>query len=274
MFNSPAKTLAQTASITGVGLHSGAPCTVMLVPRREGGLRFLRRGADRPPMPVHHQHATAPGGSTRLAGIDTPEHLLAALLGLGVTDLEIQIDGSELPALDGSAAEWAELCGEPVSTGASRRTLTVSRPVEVELDGGWARATPADVLELVVDVDFGPACRGRFELRVTPEAFRRELAWARTFLPHASLDAVLAAGRGRGAGPGSVVLLGARGPLVPVRSADECVRHKALDLLGDLALLGGPVRGRFEVTRGTHALHHALVRAVSASESPAPSRSG
>ena len=110
-------------------------------------------------------------------------------------------------------------------------------------------------------------------LDVTAASFVAELAWARTFLPHASLDAVLASGRGQGVEPGSVVLLGPRGPVVPVRGPDECVRHKALDLLGDLALAGVPLLGRFEVVRGTHALHHALVRAVTAPEQRRP-RSG
>ncbi|MEZ4320070.1 MAG: UDP-3-O-acyl-N-acetylglucosamine deacetylase [Myxococcota bacterium] len=259
MFNTPAKTLAHTVSLEGAGLHSGAPCRVELRPAQGGGLRFVKGGRV---TPVHVDHADAPGGSTRFPGcVETPEHLLAAVVGLGITDLEVHVDGPEVPALDGSALTWVEALGEPVITGVSRG-LAVSAPVEVAVDGGWARALPSDGLELWVDVDFGPACRGSFALAVDPGSFRRELAWARTFLPHAMLDAVVAAGRGRGAEPGSVVLLGARGPLVPVRGPDECVRHKALDLLGDLALAGLPLRGRFEVVRGTHALHHALVRAV------------
>ncbi|MCB9673683.1 MAG: UDP-3-O-acyl-N-acetylglucosamine deacetylase [Alphaproteobacteria bacterium] len=259
MFKAPAKTPADTVRIEGVGLHSGAPCAVELRPSRAGGLRLVKGGRV---VPVHVDHVDAPGGSTRFPGlVETPEHLLAAVVGLGITDLEIRVEGPEIPALDGSAAQWAEQLGEPVITG-EYAGLAVEAPVSVEAFGGTARAWPADTLQIAVDVDFGPACRGAFELAVTPASFRAELAWARTFLPHADLDAVQAAGRGRGAGPGSVVLLGARGPLVPLRGPDEPIRHKALDLLGDLALVGAPLRGRFEVTRGTHALHHALVREV------------
>jgi len=259
MFNCDAKTLGAPVRFAGVGLHSGAACEVELRPAHSGGLRFLHRGRT---LPVHISQASAPGGSTLLGGqLDTPEHLLAALVGLGITELEIAVTGPEIPGLDGSARDWVQGLGELVCVG-STAGLEVSEPVEIEGFGGIARAWPGDRLELAVEVDFGPACRGRFELVMSPERFHEELCWARTFLPHRMLGAVHAAGRGRGAKPGSVVVLGERGPLVPVRSADECVRHKALDLLGDLALFGAPVRGRFELVRGTHALHQALVREV------------
>ncbi len=258
MFNHPRRTLADTARIEGVGLHSGAPCTVVLHPSRAGGLR-IRHGQQT--VPVHIDHATSPGGSTRLGPVDTPEHLLAALVGLGITDLDIHVEGPEVPGLDGSAAPWVEACGTPVSFG-SIAPLVLDRPLEVRQGEGVARAFPSPAFTVAVDVDFGPACRGDFAFTVSPAAFTEQVAWARTFLPHAHLARVEAAGRGRGAAPGSVVILGPRGPLVPVRSPDEPVRHKALDLLGDLALLGRPVQAGFAVERGTHALHQALVRAV------------
>ncbi len=278
----PGRTLRAPVRVTGRGLHSGRPVTVELRPRQAPGICFEVSGAR---VPVHVDLASAPGGRTRLQSgevhVDTPEHLLAAVAGLGITHLDIVPSGPELPALDGSAQEWVhalETDGALVSVG-SVSAWAVSKPLVVEAFGGVARAWPSDTLQIAVDVDFGPtvrgpAAQGRFALEVTPAAFREQLAWARTFLPHTTLDAVLDAGLGRGVDPGAVVVLGARGPLVPVRSADECVRHKALDLLGDLALVGAPVLGRFEVERGTHALHQALVRAVIEAPGPPPPRSG
>jgi UDP-3-O-[3-hydroxymyristoyl] N-acetylglucosamine deacetylase len=269
----PGRTVAAPVRVTGRGLHSGTPATVELRPRSTPGVCFLVGGHS---IPAGIDGAQAPGGMTRLGGragtVDTPEHLLAAVLGLGITHLDVVLEGNELPALDGSARPWVDRLDDVVSTGPVP-ARGVHEPVQIEAFGGIARAWPSERLEIAVDVDFGPAAKGRFALDVTPQSFVDELAWARTFLPHASLDAVLASGRGQGVEPGSVVLLGPRGPVVPVRGPDECVRHKALDLLGDLALAGVPLRGRFEVVRGTHALHHALVRAITGPARPRP-RSG
>ena len=268
------RTVATSSRVAGRGLHGGGRSVVQLRPTTQPGIRFLVGEAV---VPVHVRHATAPGGRTRLevgqARVDTPEHLLGAVAGLGITHLDIVLEGAELPALDGSAAEWVHALGEPVPAGPITG-VGVDEPVVVEAFGGIARAWPADGVELQVDIDFGPAARGRFTLDLTPASFRDELAWARTFLPHAALDAVLASGRGQGVDPGSVVVLGPRGPLVPVRGAQECARHKALDLLGDLALAGAPIRGRFHVERGTHALHQALVRRLLKEPAPPPPRSG
>lgn len=258
-FKLEARTIASAARVSGVGLHSGAPASVVLAPAQPGaGVAFVRAGGER--VPASWALADAPGGQTRLPGVQTPEHLLAAVQGLGITDLDVRLDGPEVPHLDGSAQGWADALGTPVVTG-STVGFVPDRPVEVEAFGGTARWEPHDRLELTVRIDFGPSLRGGLTIDVTPESFVRELCWARTFLPHDDLAAARAAGRGAGATPGTVVVWGRRGPLVPVRSPDEPVRHKALDLLGDLAL-AGPVRGRIVVERGTHALHQALLAAA------------
>jgi UDP-3-O-[3-hydroxymyristoyl] N-acetylglucosamine deacetylase len=257
MFNLPAKTIGQGAHITGIGLHSGTPSSVRFEPAPAGhGVVFVAAGQR---VPARWDLADGPAGSTRLPGVATPEHLLAAVMGLGITDLLVHLEGSEVPHLDGSALPWVQALGETVCTG-TVRARTVDSPVVVEAFGGIARVLPCDRLELAVRVDFGAGLRGDVELVVTPESFVRELCWARTFVPHASLPEQVASGRGRGAGPGDVVVWGPRGPLVPVRSADEPVRHKALDALGDLAL-ASPLFARFEVERGSHALHLAALRA-------------
>ncbi|MCB9668548.1 MAG: UDP-3-O-acyl-N-acetylglucosamine deacetylase [Alphaproteobacteria bacterium] len=262
-FKAPARTVATTVALAGVGLHTGAPAKVTLHPEEAGaGLAFLA-GGER--VPVHPDQARTPGGCTVLGAARTVEHLLAAVLVAGVTDLTIELDGPEVPGLDGSALPWLELIGEPVTTGWTEG-LQVGGPTRLEAHGGVAVAEPAGGLEVAVTVAFPglhQACQAG------PDDLASVLD-ARTFLLHAQLDAVLAAGQGQGVRPGGVVVWGPRGSLVPLRSPDEPARHKALDLLGDLALVGCPVRGRFTVDRGSHALHVALVRAFA----PPRSRSG
>lgn len=259
MFKCSAKTVATTVDLEGVGLHSGQRCRLRVHPASPGsGLCFSPWGSTQSTR-AHWSEASAPGGATRLGGwLETPEHLLAAVVGLGITDVRMEVDGGEIPALDGSARPFVEALGVPVEIGLTEG-LVVREAVEVRQGEAVARLLPSDQLEIAVEVDFGPSLRGAFE--GTLDTFVAEWSWARTFLPHGAIDTTLSAGRGRGARPGNVVVWGERGPLVPVRSPDEPIRHKALDALGDLALAGCPVRGRLEVHRGTHALHQAVIRA-------------
>lgn len=203
--------------------------------------------------------ARAPGGSSDVGPIRTVEHLLAAVVAAGITDLWIDVRGREIPALDGSAAVWREALGRPVETGVTWG-WRVERPLFVEGHGGWARVRPFDGLRLIASIDFGPGLR-----QTCSTNGGQDVLGARTFVPHHRLDALVAAGHGRGIEPGSIVVWGPRGSLVPLRHADEPARHKALDLLGDLALLGLPLEAEVEVHRGSHALHQQLVRELRAS---------
>lgn len=246
----------------GVGLHGGSPSRVRLHPEPAGTGLWLRQGRGR--WRIGPENARAPGGCTVVGPVSTVEHLLGALFLAGITDLTVEVEGSEIPGLDGSAGPWLA-CLESVSTGWTEGRCLPALTVEAE--GGLAGIEPAEGFAVEVGIDFGPGLRQRVVLSGEELV---GVASARTFFPHARLDALLAAGAGRGVRSDGVVVWGARGPLVPLRMPDEPVRHKVLDLLGDLALLGTALRGRVRVERGSHALHLALVRACG----PSPSRSG
>lgn len=265
MFNTAARTIRCARELKGVGLHTGAPALVRVHPAVRGhGLQLVSRSGR---SHVHVDHATAPGGRTALGDLQTVEHLLAAVLAAGITDLDILVEGPEIPAVDGSAAPWAALLDDPVLIG-EIEAWTPSEPVIVEAFGGTACFTPGQELVLDVTVDFP----GLQQSRRQTAPFDAILD-ARTFTLHARLDALAAAGFGRGLRNDAVVVWGPRGSLVPLRHPDEPARHKILDLLGDLALFGRPLGGTVRVVAGSHALHQELVRRCVACD-PRLSRSG
>jgi UDP-3-O-[3-hydroxymyristoyl] N-acetylglucosamine deacetylase len=232
---------------------------VTLLPAPFGtGLVFRTAQGD---VPATWAHATAGEGATVLtcgeARVHTPEHLLAALSALGVTDAILALEGPEVPALDGSAAEWVEAIDEASRVeGLEVEPLRLGAPVTVEAAGGEATIGPGRTL--AVEVDFGeggPA--GAMEVALDEASFRGEVAWARTFVLDRDLERMRAAGRGRGATLANTVVW----PGSALRSPDEPIRHKLLDAWGDLALLG-PAAVGMRVVRGSHALHLAAVRAA------------
>lgn len=264
-------------SVAGVGLHSGAPTRVELRPSAPGsGRRFTFSGggglAARLEAVEDTQFATtlaSPGPDGASQRVRTVEHLLAALVGQGLDDVEIAVEGGEIPALDGSAGPWVELLGEAgaAASAVPRQVMVVEAPVEVRLGGRWARLSPAPCLCLDLRVDYDHVAIGTQHIRVAfdgPEVFSREIAWARTFGFLRDVDALRAAGLARGASLENVVVYGSDGVLNPggLRASDEPVRHKALDLLGDLALLGCPLRGQLETDLPGHTLSRALMEAL------------
>lgn len=273
------QTLLRTISVAGHGLHSNRPCTVRLVPvTSASGLRFvhLPSGTE---IPVHADHT----GDLRLATtlvrgavrFQTVEHLLSALMGLEIEHLRIEVDGEELPILDGSAAPWVDAIQEAGirALPGRRRFLKVLRPVEVRQDGRWIRVSPAegfDGLRIRYTIDFDHPAIGRQtrELGLTAEKFAREVGAARTFCLSHEIDWMRSKGLALGGSLDNAVVFGPEGPLnEALRFEDEAVRHKILDLIGDLALLGAPLQGFVEVHAGGHALHVALAKALLADTS-------
>jgi UDP-3-O-[3-hydroxymyristoyl] N-acetylglucosamine deacetylase len=194
---------------------------------------------------------------------------MAALYGMGIDNARVEVEGPEVPACDGSAAEWAELLGRAgcVRLDAERRSGRLRRGVWAVANGGWAVVSPAGPgLSLSVGVDYSGTAAGTQTLwmRVTRSSFARELAPARTFASEEELEALRAEGYALGGSEEHAFAVGRDGYSGALRYPDEVVRHKALDLLGDLALCGWPLQGQVTAVRPGHHLNVQLARAVRA----------
>ncbi len=254
---------------TGHGVHGGRPCTVTLH-RREGPVVLRRAGREIAPR---HDHVIDTRGCTVLGddGVRAAmvEHLLAALQVRGVwSGLLIELDADELPILDGSARPWDEALAALGPFPPAPAAVAVEG--EARHDDGVHATMTAGPPSLTVTIDFDHPAIGRQSWRGAPDAWPELLA-ARTFGFARDEAALRAAGRAVGVEPGAnAIVFDDDAAMVPLRFADEPVRHKALDALGDLYLLGRPFAGQLEVLRGGHGLHHALVselaRRVAAAE--------
>jgi UDP-3-O-[3-hydroxymyristoyl] N-acetylglucosamine deacetylase len=263
------RTLRRDVACTGIGLHSGRPVRLRLRPApAEHGIRFVRTdiGVE---IPANLAHIGAQDHATTLqkdgVSIGTVEHLLAALLGLGIDDVLVEVDGPEVPVLDGSAAPFVILLHEaglrPLA--APRLHLKVRRPVEVVHGMKVARLVPAEHFEIRYSIGFDhPLLRHQsFSVRLTPRAFTDQVAPARTFGFLREVELLRKNGLALGGSLENAVVIGETGVLNnKLRFEDEFVRHKVLDAVGDLALLGHPLLGRLEATKAGHALHAAVAR--------------
>jgi UDP-3-O-[3-hydroxymyristoyl] N-acetylglucosamine deacetylase len=263
------RTLRRSVGCTGIGLHSGRPVRLDLKPAPAGhGVRFWRSDVEvEIPATVAHlgrlDHATSLTEDG--VSVETVEHLLAAVHALGVDDLRIELDGPEVPVMDGSAAPFVILIHEaglrPLR--ASREYLKVVQPVEVRAAGKWARLSPADHLRVSYTIAFDhPLLRRQSaSFQVRPDSFVDEIAPARTFGFLREVETLRRNGLALGGSLENAVVIGETGILNnTLRFEDEFVRHKVLDAIGDLALLGHPVIGHLEASRAGHALHAALVK--------------
>jgi UDP-3-O-[3-hydroxymyristoyl] N-acetylglucosamine deacetylase len=234
----------------------------------EHGIRFLRTdiGVE---IPASLAHIGAQDHATTLqrdgVSIGTVEHLLAALAGLGVDDVLVEVDGPEVPVLDGSAAPFVILLHEaglrPLA--APRLHLKVLRPVEVVHGTKTARLVPAEHFEIRYTIGFDhPLLRQQsFAVRLTPRSFTDQVAPARTFGFLREVEMLRKNGLALGGSLENAVVIGETGVLNnKLRFEDEFARHKVLDAVGDLALLGHPLLGRLEATKAGHALHAAVAR--------------
>jgi len=268
-------TLASYLEFRGVGLHSGAPARLVLRPSAAGtGIAFRR--IDLPGQPVIPALWDRVAADTRLctrlqaegASVSTIEHVMAALAGLGVHNACIDIDGPEVPIMDGSAAPFV---AGILRVGLRRqvaplRVLRVLREVEVHDGAAWARLAPASGTEMDFAIDFpDPAIgRQRLSLDLAGDTFARLLSDSRTFCRQSDIAAMQAAGLARGGTFFNAVVVDGDRVLTPggLRHADEAVRHKMLDAVGDLALAGAPLIGCYSGHRAGHALTNRLLRAL------------
>ncbi|MEA2760337.1 MAG: UDP-3-O-[3-hydroxymyristoyl] N-acetylglucosamine deacetylase [Methylobacteriaceae bacterium] len=267
-------TLKRRVLLSGVGVHGNAPARLRLHPAPANtGILFECSGAARP-IAANWTNVVATTLRTALGNADgnnvgTVEHLLSACAGLGLDNLRVEIEGPELPAFDGSAAAFVEALDEAgtVELPHSRGALKVLKPVRIEHGPSFAEFVPAEQgLTLDVEIDFADAVIGRQRkiLTLDPGTFRRELSRARSFGFLRDLASLQARGLALGASLANTVAFLEDAVLNPegLRFADECVRHKMLDALGDIALAGAPISGVFRSYRGGHALNIAALRAL------------
>ena len=247
--------------ISGLGLHSGAPCRVRLHVA-EGGVRFRRGGREVAAKLEHvtdtQRCTTLSEGSARVALV---EHLLAALHVRGWWQgLVIEASADELPILDGSAAPWLPLIDELGPPPPPPQGLRVEKPFSFSLGETRFTITPGPT-SLSASIHFPHPAVGRQHWRGAPETYDTLLS-ARTFGFLSELEALRARGLATAAGLENAIVFGDEASLQPLRSPDEPVRHKALDWLGDSFLLGRPLLGALEVVRGSHGAHIAFLRAL------------
>jgi UDP-3-O-[3-hydroxymyristoyl] N-acetylglucosamine deacetylase len=269
-------TLAAEIQLTGTGVHSGAPVSLSLCPADgDTGIRFLlsNRYTEGTEITADTRSVTGVTLSTVLgdgngASIATVEHLLAALRGLGVDNALIEIDSSEVPIMDGSAAQFVEAIDEAglAELDAPRRYLKVLKRVSVEDGGAFGELLPYNGFHLDIGIDFDTPLIGtqRIDLDLNPGSFRRELARARTFGFMKDVERLWAAGLALGASLENTVAIGDDRIInrEGLRFPDEFVRHKALDAVGDLALAGAPILGAFRSHRGGHRLNALVLQAL------------
>jgi len=273
-------TLHVDASVAGIGVHSGLPATLTLHPAdADTGIVFLRTGLDgRPDCEIRAdvRAVTATEFATVLGDpsgplCSTAEHVLAALAGLGVDNAVIEIDGPEVPIMDGSAEPFVAAIDQAgiVTLPAPRRFIEVLKPIRVMRDAslGELRPNPRG-FRLEVEIDFDNAVIGRqaLTLDLDPARFRREIARARTFGFMRDVAKLWSAGYALGATFENTLVVTDNRILNQdgLRFADEFVRHKALDAIGDLALAGAPLLATYRSVRGGHKLNHAVISALMA----------
>ncbi|WP_091300869.1 UDP-3-O-acyl-N-acetylglucosamine deacetylase [Gemmobacter aquatilis] len=269
-------TLKSAAVFEGLGLHSGAPVRMVVTPAAaDSGIWFRR--TDLPagealiaarwdtvvPSKLCTLVANAAGAS-----VSTIEHIMAALAGCAIHNALIEIDGPEVPILDGSSVPFVErfLAVGLVEQDAPVQAIRVLKAVEVRDGEAVARLEPSDMLEIDFRIDFAEAAIGRQEktLNMANGAFVRELCDSRTFCLQADVDRMRANGLALGGSLENAVVFENGAVLSPggLRHSDEPVRHKMLDALGDLSLAGGPLLGRYTGIRAGHALTNRLLRAL------------
>lgn len=264
------RTLEKRVSLSGIGVHSGVPVTISLCPAGpDSGIVFLR-GSLSYSADVEIPARSHAVGSTELctvlgdpkrASVATVEHLLSAFAGLGIDNALIEIDGPEVPVMDGSASAFVEAIDSVgVRTqSAARHWIRVEKPVWVELGSAFAEFRPHPHTRLEVSIDYDCSVIGRqtFATDLTPKRFRRDIARARTFGYVRDVERLWAAGFALGSSLENSVVIGDGAVVNPegLRYPDEFVRHKVLDTIGDLALAGMSIQGLYRSHRGGHKLN-------------------
>ena len=264
------RTIRKPVTLEGVGLHSGKPARITIAPApANSGIAFRINGHGEP-VPataesvVNSHYATTVGrNGTR---VQTVEHLMAAAAGLGLDNLFIDVDGPEIPATDGSAKPFVTLLMHAGRTeqSAQRRPIVIPYPISAGNGGRWIQIVPSDVFRISYTLDNDHPAIGTQALTCAPteRMFIEDFAPARTYGFLKDLGAMRKHGLARGASLENAIGVGKRGVINGLRYRDEFVRHKVLDLIGDLALLGRPLIGHVIARNAGHAINFELVVAI------------
>lgn len=270
-------TLGCAVSMTGVGVHSGASVSMTIGPAEaDQGIVFRRAGSVRALPEIRATIANI--GPTELCttlvnddwSIATVEHLLSGLSGLGIDNAVVEIDGAEVPVMDGSSAAFIDAIDKAgiVELRANRTYIKIVQPIRVEIGDSYAELRPCDERRLEIELDYAHPLVGRqsFFTNVTPALFRTELASARTFGFLGDVEGLRARGLALGASLDNALVIGDEAIINPegLRFSDEFARHKALDALGDLSLAGAPVIGCYRSYRGGHSLNARILEVLMA----------
>jgi UDP-3-O-[3-hydroxymyristoyl] N-acetylglucosamine deacetylase len=262
-------TLQREVKTHGIGLHTGVECTLKLVPApADTGIVFRRSDLDFFPIEAHGHNVARVSYATSLMKqgvlLSTTEHVLAAIYSFGIDNVYVDVDAIEVPILDGSAEPFMQMLDKAGvrKLRRKRRYLKLLKAVEVVEDGRRIGIYPADefAVRCYVDCAHPMARQQEVEMKVNAESFRRILSRARTFCFESDIEPLRAMGLIRGGSLENAIVLTKDGVLNgPLRYPDEFGRHKALDLIGDLALVGLPLLGRVVARKAGHALHTQLV---------------
>jgi UDP-3-O-[3-hydroxymyristoyl] N-acetylglucosamine deacetylase len=275
------KTIAERISVSGVGVHGGEEATLALNPADpDTGIIFSVIGSDGSETEIPALHSTICAtdfctciGDETGRSVATIEHVMAALMACEIDNVIVEIDSSEVPVMDGSSAPFVDAIEQAgiLPQGAPRRFIKVLKPVRVEHNGAVVELAPADSQRFEVAIDFDDPMIGRQEIAfdLSCEVFRNHIARARTFGFMRDVEKLWSAGFALGASLENTVVVGDQRIVNPegLRFEDEFVRHKALDAVGDLAMAGAPILGRFRSLRGGHKLNAAIVSKLMADES-------
>ncbi|ODT06366.1 MAG: UDP-3-O-[3-hydroxymyristoyl] N-acetylglucosamine deacetylase [Mesorhizobium sp. SCN 65-20] len=267
-------TLKSRVTLSGIGVHSGMPVSIHFVPAdADTGVTFQVAGRE-------FRAIVSEVGATDLCTllgdphgvhVATIEHLMAALFGLGIDNVSIEVEGAEVPILDGSAAQFVEAFDQAgiEILGVKRRYIRVLKPVRIESGASWAEFRPYGGTRFEVEIDFESPAIGRqsFASDINADIFRREISRARTFGFMKDVERLWAAGYALGSSLENSVVIGDDNHIINMeglRFSNEFVRHKTLDAMGDLALAGARFIGCFRSYRGGHRLNaNALRRLLS-----------
>ncbi len=263
-------TISKAVKVKGIGLHTGVDVKLKLRPAPENtGYIFVRTDLDNFEMPASVEYISHCSYATTLMRrgvvLSTCEHLLSALRGSGVDNCFMELDNIEIPILDGSSEDWVALIDKAgiKQLNAPQRTLKVLKRVRFEEDGRWMSVEPSDKFEIECVIDFPHPFikRQAFHFVMGNGAYAKLIASARTFGFVHEIDMLRRANLAQGGSLENAIVLTPDGMLneTPLRFDDEFVRHKILDIIGDIALLGMPIRGKIKAEKSGHAVHAALM---------------